>query len=442
MVPVPAPKKFWIFDGSIEQYAGVLTGGSVHMGKSCTDCHGGDDTANTRAAAHAGDFSAIPGSTACDSCHAAIATSAAGGLHTTLAGYPAALADRGFGTVQGAIAQARFDLQCTKCHIANAAGDTACGFCHVSVPNTAGGGLLKGHAFQATPSQDNNCTACHGSRVKDEYYGQNNALLGRNKAAYDAASPWKAADFTLTADVHKTAGLDCMDCHPAVEMHGEGAPTDDNRYAVTTSPRCTECHGPGTADATAFAAVSMHSSGHLKQMDCYVCHAQPYKNCFSCHTDVTESGKGFFKTNGADPTLGARKAAATDPATVAPDALMSFRVGLNPLWTGESDTQHKKYSVLRHVPADSDVFTYTGANALPGLIPDMGASPTWRHATPHTIKRNTAITAACTNCHGPGYTSFWLTDPIGDAQGWVEPPYVAEEQAANAALTRGEPIAY
>ena len=440
MAPVPAPKKFWIFDGTVEQYPSVLSSNSVHMGKTCVDCHGGDATKNTREAAHSGDFEAIPGSSECVPCHQGVVDQTADGLHTTLAGYDASLAARGFGSVQAATAHERFDAQCTKCHVATTGGQSACGFCHVSVPNTAGGGLLKGHAFQQTPSTDNNCTACHGSRVKDEYYGQNNALLERNKAAYDTSSPFEDATFTLQPDVHKTNGMDCVACHQKDEMHGVGAPTGDDRYAVTTSPACGDCHGVGKADAAEFAAVGLHSSRHLDTMDCYVCHAQPYKNCFSCHTDVTVTGVPFFKNNGDDPTLAARKAAAADPTTVAPDALMTFRAGINPKWTGEGDAAHKKYATLRHVPVDEDVFTYTGANAIEGLIPHVEASPTWRYATPHTILRNTEITKACGNCHGPAFRNFWLTDPIDDAEGWVGAPYVADEAAANTGVTVSAPI--
>ncbi|MHB0980151.1 MAG: cytochrome c3 family protein [Thermoleophilia bacterium] len=441
MAPVPAPKKFWIFDGTVEQYPSVLSTNSVHKGKSCVDCHGGDATKNTREAAHTGDFKAIPGSATCTPCHQGIVDQTAGSLHTTLAGFDASLAARGFGTVDGTAAQARFDAQCTKCHVATTGGQAACGFCHVSVPNTAGGGLLKGHAFQETPSTDSNCTACHGSRVKDEYYGSNNALMGRNKAAFDDGSPFKAAAFTLQPDVHKTNGMACADCHEKDEMHGAGAPTDDDRYAVTTSPACADCHGAGSADASDFAAVGLHTNKHLDTMDCYVCHAQPYKSCFGCHTDVTATGVPFYKNNSDDPTLAARKAAATDPNTVFPDALMTFRVGLNPKWTGESDTAHKKYATLRHVPVDADVFTYTGANVIEGLIPDMTASPTWRYATPHSIQRTTEITTSCSNCHGAAYTNFWLTDPVGDAEGWIGAPYLADETAANADITVPAPMA-
>ncbi len=101
---------------------------------------------------------------------------------------------------------------------------------------------------------------------------------------------------------------------------------------------------------------------------------------FSCHTDVTETGRPFFKNNMGHPTLEARKAASATPDTVLPDSLMTFRVGVNPKWTGEGDTEHKQYSVLRHVPVDADVFTYTGVNAIPGLIPNMAGLPIWKAA--------------------------------------------------------------
>jgi hypothetical protein len=442
VTPVPASKKVWIFDGSVAQYASVFTAGSLHQGKSCVDCHGGDATKNNRAEAHSADFEAIPGSDTCTPCHSTIVASSANGLHTTLAGYSAILEQRGFGTVDASTATARHNAQCTTCHVENDEGQTACGYCHVSVPSQAGGGLLAGHAFEQTPSMDNNCTACHGSRVKDEYYGQNNALLSRNKVAFADGSPWKAADFSLQPDVHKARGMDCVGCHSGDEMHGVGAPTNDDRYAVTSAPSCTDCHGPGSSDAAAFTAVALHTSQHVQSMDCAVCHAQPYKNCFDCHTDVTDTGTPFFKNNPGDPTLEARKAASSTPSTVAPDSLMTFRVGLNPKWTGESDMVHKKYVVLRHVPVDADTLTYTGGNELPGLIPNMSALPTWKAATPHTIVLSTEITKACTNCHGADYSKFWLTDPIANAEGWIPSAYAADETAANAAIKVTAPIPF
>ncbi len=48
-----------------------------------------------------------------------------------------------------------------------------CGDCHISQPNSVGGGLLDGHLFEQTPSPTKTCTACHGSRVGNEYLGKN-----------------------------------------------------------------------------------------------------------------------------------------------------------------------------------------------------------------------------------------------------------------------------
>jgi thiosulfate/3-mercaptopyruvate sulfurtransferase len=422
--PVPAPKKVWIQDGHITRYPSVFADGSVHEGRICTDCHAGTDSVNTRATAHVSGFTGIPVDTACAGCHNSIIGSASVGLHTTLAGYPAILATRGY-TATNATALARFEQQCTSCHAAvgTASPATACGQCHVSVPKSAGGGLVNAHAFQRTPSMEKNCTACHGSRVKDEFYGLNNALLTTNKAFLAADSPWKDAAFTLTADVHKTAGMECTDCHSGNEMHGQGAPTNDDRYAVTSSPSCdaVACHGDVTS------SNSMHTSGHIAAMDCYVCHAQPYKNCFECHTDVTAENVAFFSISDNEPGA-------------AHNHLMTFRAGKNPKYTVSGP--HKQYSVLRHVPVDGDVFAYTGANAVTGLLPTPHAGPTWKYATPHNIVKNTKITEVCTNCHGSNYTKFWLTNAVTNAEGWVGSANQAGETTANSSLLISAPFSY
>jgi thiosulfate/3-mercaptopyruvate sulfurtransferase len=362
-------------------------------------------------------FQGVATAASCAPCHNTIINSAASGLHTTLGGYPVILGQRGF-TLMDPTSQARFDEQCTQCHTAvgTQPPETACGQCHVAVPAPAGGGFLGGHAFWGTPSMDNNCTACHGSRVKDEYYGQNNDLLERNKPFLAADLPWKDPAYTLQPDVHRVAGFECVACHTGDEMHGVGAPIAGDRYDVTGAPTCEGCH-------TNLPGSSYHSTGHLASMDCQVCHAQPYKNCFECHTDVTSTGQPFFTIADGDP--GANN-----------DHLMTFRVGKNPRYIpGGSE---KEYAVLRHVPVDQDVFAYTGGNVVNGLIPNMTASPTWKKATPHNIRRVTPI-QSCPNCHGPDYAKFWLTDPIQNAEGWISPAYQPDEIGANAGVIQPTP---
>jgi len=449
VAPVPASKKIWIFNGSVAQYDSVLTAaGKVHSGYECTVCHGGNSSASSSPSAHDESFVATVTAEACDDCHAAEVTSSNNGLHTTLGGYNTILMQRGFDMSDPTSdAAVRFEEQCTKCHTAvgtGASAATACGQCHISVPATAGGGLISGHGFNQTPSMDNNCTACHGSRVKDEFYGQNNALLARNKAAFEADSPW-GGDFQLAPDVHKAAGFTCMNCHSDAaksgdEMHGVGhlAADEGDRYDVTSASQCSDCH---KAEDAGFSGIGLHTIPHLANMDCQVCHALPYKNCFSCHTDVSAKGTPFFKINGEDPTLAARRAA---DSTVAPDALITFRAGKNPR---ADETGMKPYSVLRHVPVDKDVFQYPTFKSVDGIIPatgaattpNMGSLSTWKYATPHTIARKTAITASCSNCHGADYSKFWLTDAVGAAQGWVptDSPYLDGEVDANSGIVSG-----
>jgi thiosulfate/3-mercaptopyruvate sulfurtransferase len=182
---------------------------------------------------------------------------------------------------------------------------------------------------------------------------------------------------------------------------------------------------------------AFHRSSHLQQMDCQVCHAQPYKNCFGCHTDVTAQSVAYFKINEGDPTLAARKAASSNPATVFPDALMTLRVGKNPRW---GEPGQRKYALLRHVPIDADTFSYSGANEVGGLVPGMTALPTWKRATPHNIVRSAPIASSCANCHFGEYARFWLTDALGDADGWVPGAYAADEAAANAPVLQGAPV--
>lgn len=431
---MPAQKKVWVFNGSIAQYPNsFLT--SIHGQVDCTSCHGGNNLASTRTEAHDATWQANPGADKCQGCHSDIAQTAANSLHVNLGGYVKILSDRGFDFTEGSIARARFDQQCTKCHAANADTKPACGFCHVSVPVTAGGGLLDGHNFRKTPDMDRNCTACHGSRVKDEFYGNNGPLTVRNNLGY--AAPLPDVHFPLTqqinADGYKKG---CSFCHTEAEMHGQGAPQpagSGDRYAVTTAPTCEGCH------QNLEGANALHTAGHLATLACQSCHAQPYKNCFGCHTDVDTAGTGlpFYRINQGDPTLAERSAA---DASAAPDALMSFRIGQNPKWTGSGDTAHKKYGVLRHVPVDKDVFQYPSSDPVDNLIPNMTAQPTWKYATPHNIQLNTGISSSCANCHtATDYAKNWLTDPVLDAQGWLQDAYKADEQAANAGVIMAAP---
>lgn len=419
-------KMVWVYDGSLTQYPDDFTSSTHGSLNDCTDCHGGDDTVDTRAAAHVTDWESIPDSSNCTTCHAADVPNIDNSLHTNLGGYMTILADRGADvSVAGTLAD-RFDEQCTKCHVAN--DDTelsACGFCHVSVPVVAGGGFLNGHNFRKTPDMERNCTACHGSRIKDEFFGLNQDLVDSNSSVY-TSSQLNTTD-GIAADVHFAATqsvnadgyeVGCTFCHSGDEMHGVGAPVDGDRYAVTSGPLCQDCHTP--------AASSYHSATHLSDIACQACHAQPYKNCFGCHTDVDTGGTDlpYYTINEGSP-------AGTN------DALMTFRIGANP-----NASRTYNYAVLRHVPVDADTFKYAVADSQDGLITNMTASPTWKYTSPHNIARVTPIQATCNNCHAAGYSDFWLTDSLVDNEGWLPADYESDEAEANSLVEVSAPMDY
>jgi thiosulfate/3-mercaptopyruvate sulfurtransferase len=242
---------------------------------------------------------------------------------------------------------------CNSCH-------ATCGDCHVSQPFSVGGGLLDGHDFVESPSMSRNCTACHGSRVKDEYYGTHEGL---------------------SSDVHFRNRMDCMECHQADEMHGMGMADVESRYDGDRTPTCESCHdnlGMGELENT----NEYHAEHDTDLMACQVCHSQSYTNCVNCHVEKTDEGVPFFSVE---------------------DHFLDFRIGYNP---DQTDERPYEYVVVRHVPVQADSFSFYGDD----LLPNFNDRATWLPATPHNIQRNTPQTESCDSCHGNA--DIWLTEDV------------------------------
>jgi len=81
-------------------------------------------------------------------------------------------------------------------------------------------------------------------------------------------------------DVHREAGMSCLDCHNQADLHGDGT-----RYASFLEPgavhiSCEDCHLDGEAPAP--PASAPHSL-HGERLDCTACHTQSVVTCFNCH---------------------------------------------------------------------------------------------------------------------------------------------------------------
>jgi hypothetical protein len=314
---------------------------STHGKVGCVICHGGDSQNEDKELAHVG-LVADPSegtSTTCTTCHQDIVETHDMSLHATLNGFKSALEARGGDVSEGSPLATALENHCNECH-------TSCGQCHISRPDELEGGLVSGHEFREIPSMQYNCTACHGSRVGDEYLGNNEGI---------------------PADVHwAKAGMTCTKCH-GEELHGSGQDVD-SRYQNPDLVKCEDCH----EDVWTNTEGNPQHEQHLSDLSCQVCHAVAYKNCYGCHVSIDPQGL---------------------PSRTSEPSVMQFEIGYNPLRSSE---RPYKYVVLRHVPTCAGTCDYYGKD----LFPDFNAVPTWKYATPHNIQLDTPQNASCDACHG------------------------------------------
>ena len=330
----------------------------VHGELGCTACHGGDATATDMEGAHTDVVTHPDDQTTCGTCHAEIAEHSATSLHSTLGGYLAVLGTRATDEAMPALTEA-YDNHCAECH-------TTCGQCHVSRPASNGGGLLDGHAFKQTPPMNQTCVGCHGSRVENEFKGRNVLETGES----------------VPADVHfNPNGMPCFACHAGEQMHGSLEMGAVDRYDGDVVPACEDCH-PDLVGANA-----QHTEHHLEELACQVCHSVAYKNCYSCHVQLSDEGVPYFRTEPSE---------------------MGLYIGRN---FEQSESRPWSWVVVRHVPIDRESFSFYGDD----LLRNFDARPTWAYATPHSIQPSTPQNASCTACHG-NPDVFLTADKVAEAE--------------------------
>lgn len=332
---------------------------TTHGEQSCTDCHEGVQSPE-KDIAHEGLISSPSAQPEkyCGECHQEQTETYPFALHSTQEGYWNAINTRSTPDDHPALEE-MFDNHCASCH-------TTCGECHVSQPKNVGGGLFSGHVFEKTPPMTRSCTACHGSRVGNEFLGKNEGF---------------------PADVHfRQERMNCVKCHDGNELHGSATnaeSADNHRYGDTEAPKCVDCH---PTIALGGDDNAMHQS-HGDSLSCQVCHSITYTSCDGCHVAISEkSGNPFFKTEATYQT---------------------FLIGRNP-----NPTEERPYSFVpvRHVPVAPTSYQFYGEN----LLSNFNTLPTWVYATPHNIQRNTPQNASCEPCHAGDGSIFLTADKVRD----------------------------
>ena len=330
MPPLEAWEKVYIKLGSKDSVEEL---DDHFMMQTCTECHGGNpNELDDYEVAHEGliDDPASIENRVCGKCHTGIDATYSNSLHQQLWGEKNMIAQRAGVDSFDQCPQSLQDGHAGECARCHA----SCGDCHISRPDDVGQGFIDSHKFKKKPHQKNQCMACHGSRIAFDYMGDSEA--GRDP------------------DAHFAKGWDCMKCHDQYEMHADGRAAGD-RYHLAQAPKCEDCHD--VADSNEY-----HQT-HWGDLACQVCHVQAYNNCTRCHVD------GEW---------------AEDPIYAEQSPTLDFRIGVNHITDRRFD-----FAVVRHAPIAPSSYDNWGAE---GTMTNFNDLPTWKFATPHSIRRWTPRT--------------------------------------------------
>ncbi len=254
----------------------------AHAPFDCTTCHLGNPTAQTAAGAHHG-MVVIPGNLedaarTCGACHAQEVDDIHHSLMTTNAGLVAVNrfvfgeqatpdGDTPITAIGHSPADDHLRNLCASCHLGNprtefgviddASRGGGCNACHLNY-DAAAQRELAAYLVDATvvprthPTLDLNidnihCTGCHSrsGRIAMNYEGWHETQLaalptpGATPVAHRQLQDGRVFR-AVSADVHHTAGLSCVDCHTYADVMGDGQRYLHEEQAVKL--QCTDCH--------------------------------------------------------------------------------------------------------------------------------------------------------------------------------------------------------
>jgi hypothetical protein len=310
---------------------------SSHYKVGCVACHNGIDGTDDKTLAHSGNFVSHPSvlnEEKCRNCHETIVDNFQTSLHNGFGQKRKVAMRSGYESFEDfdklpAHQIDAYNKNCASCH-------ASCGSCHIVRPSAGGGGLSSGHAFNKQPDMINICVTCHTSRGGHAYLG-----------VASGTQP----------DVHLTKmGYECMDCHTAGELHGDGTRVEQ-RYAYSKLPVCNDCH-------TDVESSNTYHTMHYNDFNCQVCHSQDYNSCGSCHVH----GEG-----------------ARVPS------YLDFKIALNPI---KDIKQNYDFTLVRRTLAAPDNWGEYGIE-----YSNFDVLPTYNYTTPHNILRWTDRTQVSEGAH-------------------------------------------
>jgi len=133
------------------------------------------------------------------------------------------------------------ELGCKNCHV------SSCDVCHKST--------VDGKVIYSTETAQNQgpCLKCHGREA---------SIIKIDKSANQL-------------DVHFANDMQCMDCHSAKEMHGNGVEYNSMKQPGALDTKCEKCHD-------AISESESHTI-HEGKLECKACHERHVVSCTNCH---------------------------------------------------------------------------------------------------------------------------------------------------------------
>lgn len=353
--------------------------------------------------------------------------------------------------------------QCLRCHIWSSGherdGDwraSGCAACHVVYNNSGtyeGGDKAIDKKQKGRPIvhkitdkiPEFQCIHCHnrGGRtgvsfigtIESDDYGSPWTVDGKKQPARHGK--WYNH---LTADIHYTKGMTCIDCHSSKELHGDGNIYSKKHQLVEI--RCEDCHGtvkaesnlktsfgspltnirkekgkvilkakltgkdhvvPQTKEVASKGSLWSQSAkaipAHMNKMECYACHAKWAPQCYGCHAkqDLGKPSGDWINTTKPEDISKASKRANRERTAFAWDESRSYV-----RWESPTLGINQKGKVSPLIPGCQVIFTQIGADGKAiihnKVFTTYDGFSGFNHnpVQPHTISKESR---SCEDCH-------------------------------------------
>jgi hypothetical protein len=130
------------------------------------------------------------------------------------------------------------------------------------------------------------CDRCHTVKAEDRFSYSTKAANNQDTclACHKRARAMRSIDSAKNQpDVHVAKEMQCMDCHTARDVHGDGKEYASMKEVGAIDAQCEKCHS-GRKQSTPHKI-------HGDKLECKACHIRRVVSCSNCHIDTIVNEK-------------------------------------------------------------------------------------------------------------------------------------------------------